>query len=62
MLDEISKIENKTIFKTYRESRIGDVKHSLADISKAKSLLDYNPIFTFREGLKKTYKYYKINQ
>lgn len=62
MLDEISKIENKTIFKTYRESRIGDVKHSLADISKAKSLLDYNPIFTFREGLKETYKYYKINQ
>ncbi len=62
MLDEISKIENKTIFKTYRESRIGDVKHSLADITKAKSLLDYNPIFTFREGLKETYKYYKINQ
>ena len=39
--------------------RQGDVKHSLADISKAKQLLDYNPSISVEDGLKKTFKWYK---
>jgi nucleoside-diphosphate-sugar epimerase len=38
----------------YRESRPGDVRHSLADISLAQSLLGYRPIVGFREGLAHT--------
>jgi len=38
----------------YAEPRAGDVKHSLADISKAEKLLGYHPKVSFEEGLGKT--------
>lgn len=37
----------------YREFRVGDVAHSLADISKAKELLGYSPSVSVNVGLKK---------
>lgn len=43
----------------YGDERAGDVKHSLADISKAKLLLNYKPEITFQEGLKQTIAYFK---
>jgi len=42
----------------YREFRIGDVKHSLASIEKAKKLLGYNPQFDFHKGLEETVAWY----
>lgn len=39
--------------------RAGDVKHSLADISKAKRLLGYDPGVSVKEGLKKVFRWYK---
>ena len=39
--------------------RMGDVKHSLADISKAKNLLGYEPAISVKEGLKKTFAWYR---
>lgn len=44
---------------THRESRVGDVRNSLADISLAKNLLQYQPTMKFDEGLKKTIEYFK---
>lgn len=41
--------------------RAGDVKHSLADISKAKKLLGYEAAVSVNEGLKKTFEWYKEN-
>lgn len=41
--------------------RKGDVKHSLADISKAENLLKYNPAIPVAEGLKLTFEWYKAN-
>lgn len=38
----------------YREARSGDVRDSLADISKARKLLGYAPAINFREGLART--------
>ncbi len=38
--------------------RKGDVKHSLADISRARRLLKYNPSVSVKEGLKHTYDWY----
>ena len=35
----------------YRDFRAGDVRHSLADIGKAQTLLGYQPSHTLREGL-----------
>jgi UDP-N-acetylglucosamine/UDP-N-acetylgalactosamine 4-epimerase len=44
---------------TYKSQRIGDIQHSLADISKAKALLDYEPKIKINEGLKVTFDWYK---
>ena len=43
----------------YAPERAGDVRHSLADISRAKNLLGYNPEVTVREGLKKAFEWYR---
>jgi UDP-N-acetylglucosamine 4-epimerase len=44
---------------TYREPRSGDIRDSLADISKAKTLIGYNPTQRFADGLKKTVEHFK---
>jgi UDP-N-acetylglucosamine 4-epimerase len=44
---------------TYKEQRQGDIKNSLADISLAKSLLNYTPTKQFEEGLIETIDYFK---
>ena len=42
----------------HRDFRPGDVRHSLADIGKAGSLLGYEPIFAVIDGLKKAATWY----
>ena len=44
---------------TYREPRAGDIRDSLADISQARELLDYNPTRRFSDGLPETIEYFK---
>ncbi|HEX2684095.1 MAG TPA: SDR family oxidoreductase [Ferruginibacter sp.] len=44
---------------TYREPRAGDIRDSLADISLAKKLLDYQPTKRFEEGLAETIEFFK---
>ena len=44
---------------TYREERSGDIRNSLADISKAQKLLGYHPAVRFMDGLRKTVDYFK---
>jgi len=51
----INEAAQKEIAANYGPSRQGDVRDSLADISKAKTLLNYQPEFTVREGLKITW-------
>lgn len=46
---------NSQLEAQYGPERQGDVRDSLADISKAHELLDYNPRYTVREGLKITW-------
>jgi UDP-N-acetylglucosamine 4-epimerase len=43
----------------YLDERVGDVKHSLADISKAKNFINYSPFFDVEKGLKITIEYFK---
>lgn len=42
----------------YRDFRAGDVRHSLADISKAKTLLSYQPTHTISAGLAEALEWY----
>ena len=43
----------------YRDYRLGDVRHSQADISKAQDNLGYNPEFNIYEGIKLTINWFK---
>ena len=45
----------------YGADRAGDIKHSNADISKAKKLLGYNPDWNFERGIKAAIEWYKEN-
>ena len=55
----LRKIAGSGIEATHAPERPGDVKHSLADISKARELLGYNPSVSVEEGLRRTYEWYK---
>jgi nucleoside-diphosphate-sugar epimerase len=43
----------------HTSSRAGDVRHTLADLSKARSLLGYTPSVDFLTGLKETVAWYR---
>lgn len=45
----------------YGPDRTGDIKHSNADISKAKELLGYDPEWSFERGIKAAIEWYKEN-
>ncbi len=45
----------------YRDFRAGDVRHSLADITKAKEILGYQPTHTLHEGLAEALAWYFHN-
>ena len=45
----------------YGQNRVGDIPHSLASIEKAKTLLNYQPKFSMKEGLKEAVKWYWNN-
>ena len=43
----------------HTDARVGDVRHSLADIGKAKALLGYEPEVGLEEGLRRTIDWYR---
>lgn len=49
---------NYTQTPTYREFREGDVRHSQADVTKAKTLLGYEPGFVIKEGIAEAMPWY----
>jgi nucleoside-diphosphate-sugar epimerase len=46
----------------YAPDRAGDVKHSLADLSRTERHLGYKPKVSFEEGLRRTVDWYKGQQ
>lgn len=58
----LKKEAGSSIEPIYGPERIGDIKHSIADISKAKKLLGYEVRTSVEDGLKKTFQWYKEQQ
>jgi len=58
----LKEITGKDIDPVYREPRKGDVRHSLADISRAKKLIGYEPIADLKQGLRRTIQWMQKNQ
>lgn len=61
LVEKINKFLKTKVKPVYKEERKGDVKHSLADISKAKKFLGYKPVVNFDDGLEKTIEFYRKN-
>lgn len=55
----LNKILGTAIEPVYEPARVGDVKHSLADITAARQLLGYEPRTSFEEGLRRTVEWFK---
>ncbi|MDN3433911.1 NAD-dependent epimerase/dehydratase family protein [Pseudoalteromonas sp. APC 3356] len=58
---KVSLNENSTLVKgelIYRDFRAGDVRHSQADITKAKSSLGYEPQYNINDGISKAIPWY----
>ena len=58
MVELLKEISGREIEPEYGPERPGDVRHSLADISKARKLLGYDPGIFFGEGLEKAFGFY----
>lgn len=54
LVDRVNAVIGTDLDPTYEDPRPGDVKHSLADISKAGSMIGYEPAVGFEEGLERT--------
>jgi UDP-N-acetylglucosamine 4-epimerase len=59
LFEIIKKYSGASVTATHREERAGDIKDSLADISKARNLLGYEPGIKTDEGLKITLEWFK---
>ena len=55
----IMELLDKDLDITHIEPQPGDIKHSLADISKAREQIKYMPKFNVKDGLKETVKWFQ---
>ncbi len=59
LVREIKAILGSTVQPLYHQARPGEIRYSLADLTKARTLLGYKRLEGFREGLKKTIAWYQ---
>jgi UDP-glucose 4-epimerase len=60
--DLLQKMEGVKIAAEYGPPRQGDVRHSMADTSRAAAELGHAPRFTIEEGLKRTLEWYRATR
>jgi len=65
-INDLSKIIigicGKDLDSVYRDSRPGDIMHSLADVSKAKEEFGYKPNYNLTKGLEKAIEWYSLQK
>ena len=62
LLDALRGIAGVDVEPTWAPARVGDVKHSLADITRARELLGFEPSVSFEEGLERTFAWYRRSE
>ncbi|MGB8953449.1 MAG: SDR family oxidoreductase [Candidatus Aminicenantales bacterium] len=55
----VNGILGKDIPPSYAPPRPGDIRHSFADISRARKRLGFQPLYGFKQGLERTISWYK---
>lgn len=61
LYNKICELMGKNIAPNFGPDRAGDIKHSNADISKAKGMLGYDPDYDFDKGIELTIDWYREN-
>lgn len=61
LLAELQRVIGTNLPTHYEEPRTGDIRHSLADITRAEELLGYKPSVGLAEGLRRTVEWYRGN-
>jgi nucleoside-diphosphate-sugar epimerase len=59
LLAQIQRLLAIRITPHYDAARPGDLRHSLADISRARALINYQPQVSFEEGLRRTVEWFQ---
>ena len=59
LIASINRVLETDIQPEFAETRAGDVRESLADISAAREVLGYTPVIDFEEGLRRSIEYYR---
>ncbi|MHC4548152.1 MAG: NAD-dependent epimerase/dehydratase family protein [Planctomycetota bacterium] len=59
LVNMINNILGKEIQPKYEEARPGDIRHSLADITKAQEMLGFRPRSSVSDGLRSTIEWYR---
>ena len=59
LLETLKRIFGSSVEPIYKDARQGDVHDSQADISKAGTMLGYQPAVGLEEGLRKTVEWYQ---
>lgn len=58
VIAKINELLGKNIRANHVAPRAGDVRHSLADILRAKAVLGYEPVVSFEEGLRRSIEWF----
>src|SRR5712671_1343024 len=61
MLEQVNQLTGKNVAPIYAPARGGDILHSQADVSKARSMMGYKARTSFQEGLRRTVEWYRDN-
>lgn len=61
LLELIAELMNKNLNPVYEDRQVGDVEHTLADITKAKELLGWKPKVSLKEGLRRFIEWYVLS-
>jgi nucleoside-diphosphate-sugar epimerase len=59
LLEHLRELTGSDVQADHAPARPGDVRHSLADISQAESVIGYRPVLSFEEGLGRTLAFHE---
>ena len=59
IVEILRQLSNQPLPITYQQARLGDIKHSMADISSIQERLGYVPKTAVSEGLQKTLTWFR---
>lgn len=59
LADMLIRLSGASVQVKYEDDRPGDIKHSLADISKAQKSMGYKPEYSLKDGLKETFVWFQ---